>query len=327
MEKEKKKRRWRSLARWIGWVVFVQFLLFNISAALYADKFTRFHSPEENGSEREHLPAGNVFVKTWRLFSGNRYYKVPYTESSSIPFVTVRLFTKEKIPVEAWLKRPDSSRGTVILFHGLMGNKSSLLYPANEFLNSGYTVMLVDVRGHGNSGGQTTTVGFRETEEVKLAYDYMREQGEKTIFLWGLSMGAVEIIKAMADYDIRPSGLILEMPFGSLQAHVRGRMRTKGFPEQPFAFFITCWIGIERGFNALGFRLDKYAKKINCPVLLQYGSKDQLVNRDEVDDIYNAITSPQKKLVIYEDAYHESLLQKDPVTWRREVDDFLGKND
>ncbi|MBL0270106.1 MAG: hypothetical protein IPP99_15950 [Chitinophagaceae bacterium] len=32
----------RSVLRWTGWVLLVQFLLINISTAFYADKLTRF---------------------------------------------------------------------------------------------------------------------------------------------------------------------------------------------------------------------------------------------------------------------------------------------
>ncbi len=96
-----------------------------------------------------------------------------------------------------------------------------------------------------------------------------------------------------------------------------------GFPRQPFGFLVAFWIGVERGFNGVGFEVDKYARKIHCPVLLQYGVKDQLVTRREIDAIYKAIPSPDKKLALYEDTFHESLLQKDPVHWKKEVDEFL----
>ncbi len=92
-----------------------------------------------------------------------------------------------------------------------------MLAEAYEFRYQGYNVLMVDFRAHGNSGGNTTTIGVREAEEVKLAYDYVSQMGEKKIILWGSSMGAVAIAKAVADYDIKPAGVILEMPFASLQ--------------------------------------------------------------------------------------------------------------
>ena len=108
--------------------------------------------------------------------------------------------------------------------------------------------------------------GFRESEEVKLAYDYAIKNSGQHIFLWGTSMGAVAIAKAIADYDIKPAGVILEMPFASMQSHLRARVRSNGFsgfPEKPFAFLVTCWTGIERGYNSFKFKTDKYAAKTN----------------------------------------------------------------
>jgi alpha-beta hydrolase superfamily lysophospholipase len=48
--------------------------------------------------------------------------------------------------------------------------------------------------------------------------------------------------------------------------------------------------------------------------------------KSETDKVYNAIASPNKKLVIYDRAGHESLLQNDPVKWRIEVEKFLSAN-
>ena len=62
-----------------------------------------------------------------------------------------------------------------------------------------------------------------------------------------------------------------------------------GFPEQPFAWLTSFWIGVERGFNGWGFNTASYAKDIDCPVLMQYGEKDELVLQYETDAIYKAI--------------------------------------
>jgi uncharacterized protein len=236
--------------------------------------------------------------------------------------------TKNDLPIEAWNtgwnSTDSSSKGTVLLFHGLSGNKSKVLQEAEEFRGWGFNVMLVDARSHGGSGGKTTSIGYHESEEVKLAYDYVTQKGEKTIFLSGYSMGAVQIMKAVAEYDLHPAGIIPEMPFLSLQSHIGNRVKGLGFPKQPLSFFITFWIGAERGFNGFGLNMLTYAKKIHCPVLLQYGSDDHLVTQEEAKRIYQAVASTHKKMVIYTGASHESFLQKDPVLWRKEVSAFLG---
>jgi alpha-beta hydrolase superfamily lysophospholipase len=239
----------------------------------------------------------------------------------------VQFVTKKGGTIDAWLVKTDSAvKGTVILFHGITGTKTSGMDEANEFLYMGYNVMLVDFRGHGNSSGHTTTVGFRESEEVKLAFDFVQNSGEKNLYLFGNSMGAVAISRAIYDYNLQPTGLILEMPFLSLQTYLKAKAGLLGFPPQPFAFLTTFWIGIEKGFNGFKHQTTRYVKSITCPVLLQWGTLDSYVLSPEIQKIYRATASPQKKLVVYEGAQHESLLRKEPVKWRNEVEGFLSGN-
>lgn len=324
MAKQKTKTKFRTVVRWILWILLAQFILINISAAFYAYRFTHLYTAGQRAVDLKKHVSQNIFAKTWRLFTGPRFYKLSETEVPVFPYTTVVLKTKNKIPIEAWYGRADSaSKGTVILFHGLTGNKSLVLQQAYEFRYWNYNVMLVDVRGHGKSGDNITTIGYKESEEVKLAYEYIKKGGEENIYLWGASMGSVEIIKAVTDYNLKPEGIILEMPFLSLQSHLKGRAKIMGFPKQPFAFLITFWIGAEQGFNGFGFNTASYAKKITCPVLIQYGTKDQLVKKNEVEDIYDAFASADKKLVIYDGATHEYFLKKNPERWRKEVEEFL----
>ena len=103
-------------------------------------------------------------------------------------------------------------------------------------------------------------------------------------------------------------------------------MGFRGFPEKPFGFLVTGWIGIERGFNAYKYQATTYAQKISCPVLMQWGALDPVVLKKETNTIFNALASARKKLVIYKGAGHESLLRNDPAEWRSEVEDFLMTN-
>lgn len=327
MEKSRSSHKIASYLRLLGWVLLVQFILINICASFYAYKLTHVY---DDPALRNSKPSKNILIKTWRLFTGPRQAKSVITETPAFTFDTVTLKTAKGILIDAWYSKTDSaSKGTVILFHGVTANKGMIIQEAAEFRLLGYDVMLVDYRAHGNSSGYTTTIGIREPEELKLAFDFIVAKGEKTVFLWGNSMGAVVVAKAIADYGLKPTGVILEMPFGSLQAHLQGRARAlgfQGFPEKPFGFFVTMWMGIERGFNGFKHRTTAYVTKMSCPVLLQWGALDNYVHKSETDNIYNAIASSNKKLVVYDRAGHESLLQNDPLKWRIEMEHFLTTN-
>jgi alpha-beta hydrolase superfamily lysophospholipase len=310
-----------ALLTWIGWAILTQFIFINIMAAFYAWKMTHYYP---HLSDHYSNGGGNIFQRTWHLFTGPKYPRPANGAPPVFPLKEVALRTKTGLPVAAWHASSDSaSKGTVILFHGITQTRSELVNQANEFHYLGYNVFLVDFRGHGDSGGNTTTAGVRESEEVRLAYDYIISTGEKRIILYGVSMGAVAIARSVAVYNLQPAGVILDMPFRTLQTYLKGRARMLGFPTQPFAFFTTFWIGVEQGFNGYSHNTEKYMTRIRVPLLLQWGARDRFVPEQDTRRLYEACASDRKKWVVYDDCAHESLLWREPERWRSEVSAFL----
>jgi len=322
MPDKKTKKKWSSYLRLILWVLFIQFILLNISAFLYAGRLTKYVSHTEASKQTEPT---NIFSKTWRLFTGKKFSKAIVNAKPVYEYETVLLKTKNNLTLEAWYAKTDSTpKGTVALFHGLNNSKSMSIQESNEFRYMGYNVMLVDFRAHGNSEGNITTIGWNESEDVKLAYDWLVQKGENKIFLWGFSMGSVAVLKSVAENNLKVAGIILEMPFGSLLQHMKGRAPTFGFPKQPFGVLVTFWTGVRRGFNGFKFNLNKYAEQLNCPVLYQWADKDIYVTEKEAETLFNHIGSRQKKMVVYENAGHGSLVQQNSTKWRIEIEEFLS---
>ena len=262
--------------------------------------------------------------KASAILFGVDFPRSPVVDSYPLPHETFHLQTSDGYTLEGWYAPHDSAKGTVILFHGHAGNRAGVALESFAFLGLGYNVCLVDFRAHGNSSGNTCTIGYNEAADVKATYDFVKEKGEKNIVLWGVSLGAATIIKAMADYkDIQPSKIILQMSFGSLADAVNGRLRMMGLPQQPLSTLLTFWGGMEQGFWGFGFKPYLYAKAITTPVLYQWGQSDQRVTQAETEAIYANLASPRKKLVIYENCGHESLLKAQPEKWTAEVYNFL----
>jgi uncharacterized protein len=324
MKDKKTNRRTVRILKWIGNVLLVQLILINISAAFHAYRFTHYYNDDKIRNQQS--SEGKPFLRTWRMMTGKKLAKSLIQYNPVIPYDTVRLITTSGEKLEAWYMKADSAKGTVILFHGLNSNKGNVLGEAFEFNSFGYNTMLVDMRAHGNSEGIVNTLGYTESEEVKLAFEHISKKGEKNIILWGMSLGAVIISKAIWQYDLKPQKIILEMPFDRLQDHIRARARISGFPGEPFGFFVTFWTGAEQGYWAYGHQTSRYVKKINCPVLLQWGNNDEYVLKKETEKIFAAINSSKKKLEIYPGAGHIPLLAADASKWDETVKDFLNDN-
>ena len=324
MKDKKVSKKSVRIFKWIGSVLLVQLILINISAAFHAYRFTHYYDDDKIRNQQP--SQGKPFLRTWRMMTGKKLARLHIQYYPTISYDTVLLTTANGKKLEAWYMKADSAKGTVILFHGLGSNKGNVLGEALEFNSFGYNTMLVDLRAHGNSEGIVSGLGYKESEEVKLAYDQVSKKGEKNIVLWGMSLGAVIISKAIWQYDLNPQKIILEMPFDRMQDHMRARARISGFPGEPFGFFVTFWTGLEQGYWGYGHKTSRYVKSINCPVLLQWGTSDDYVMKEEIERIFASISSPKKKLEIYAGAGHGPLVAGNRPQWDKSVTDFLNDN-
>jgi esterase/lipase len=247
----------------------------------------------------------------------------PRPKSKIVPsqkFETITLNSNKKI--ECWYIKVEKSKGSVIIFHGYGGQKATMIDKSNEFLKMGYSTLLVDFMGSGNSEGNKTTIGFMEAEQVKSCYDYLEKEGKNKIYLFGTSMGAVAILKAISDYKFQPNGIIIECPFGSMYETTTARFKSLGVPTFPMASILVFWGGVQNGFWAFSHKPTNYAKETQCPTLLLYGEKDKKVSRKEIDSIFKNLNG-EKKLKTYSKAGHENYLNKYQKEWSNDVKTFL----
>jgi pimeloyl-ACP methyl ester carboxylesterase len=310
----------KKILKRLFWSSLFIFILMNIIAFFHAYKFTHFSSSEIKKSEQPSQMS--VGQKISALFFGVDLPRPENTQLPAVPFEVVKL--KSKKSLEAWLMKVSNAKGTVILFHGYGGEKSSMLDKAWLFQDLGYNTFLVDFMGCGRSEGSQTTIGFKEVFDVKAAYDYLRSKGESTIILFGTSLGAVASMKAVSEFNLEIKSLIIECPFGTLLKTVKNRFKTMGVPAFPMAHLLTFWGGVQNGFNAFSHKPEEYARNIKCPTLLFYGQKDVKVSAGETDAIYNNLAGP-KKLVKFPLAAHENYLRKYKVEWLNEVSEFMIK--
>ncbi len=295
------------------------FILANIVVIFHAYKLTHFYD-RKDVVIKDKL-AKTRWDKTQEILLGAKAVKQANLQPDTI-VQAVYFQTHNDLKLEGWFLPSAGGKGTIAMFHGHGGKKSSLLPEAAVFRRLGYNTLLLDFRAHGNSEGNTCTIGQEESEDVRLVYDYLKQKGEKNILLYGVSMGAATIMKSIVDYKLAPSKIILEMPFGSLFEAVEGRLKIMHLPPQPLATMLTFWGGTTHGFWAFNLNPVEFAKSIQCPVLLQWGKLDPRVSEQETKEIYENISTP-KKLVVYEQTAHESLYKKEPLKWTNETTAFL----
>lgn len=304
------------------WLLIRLCIYFNLIICFHAYKFT--HYTKTTDASKTQSPSK---LTTWQkvttaIFGVNN----PRPENTSLPkqkYQTILLQSNKQI--ELWQITVPNPKGTIAIFHGYGGSKSLMLNKSDEFIKMGYNTVLVDFMGSGGSEGNQTTIGYDEAQEVKSVYDYLLNNHTQNIYLFGTSMGAVAVMKAIADYHITPKAIIIECPFGSMYQTAINRFKQMQAPYIPMAGLLVFWGGIMNGFWAFSHTPTEYAKTITVPTLLLYGEEDKNVTRTEIDTIYHNLAG-KKTLVTFKNAGHTDYLLDYSKEWINATKSFLLAN-
>jgi pimeloyl-ACP methyl ester carboxylesterase len=101
-----------------------------------------------------------------------------------------------------WVAEGDPGRPPVLLCHDLGSSKASLVGLGLELHGRGFTVLLFDFRGHGQSEGRSSTLGLKEKRDILGALDYLAQRLGREIAgvgVYGAGMGAHAAVLAAAD--------------------------------------------------------------------------------------------------------------------------------
>src|SRR3989454_3384970 len=114
------------------------------------------------------------------------------------------------IPLVAWWLpasgKAKEAYGTVILAHGGAGNRSHMLSRAAFLVRNTWNVLAVDLRMHGESGGEGGSPGYFETQDLLCAGASSRGRGGRgAVILFGRSPPAVAPFQYAAhSLDVAP---------------------------------------------------------------------------------------------------------------------------
>ena len=135
--------------------------------------------------------------------------------------------------LSAWVIEPPVSpaKGTILLLHGVRLDKRSSALVALSLNDAGYRTVLVDLPGHGGSGGRYLTYGAREPRELSRLLDALSASGVNLgpVGAYGFSYGAAVAIDLAAS-DQRVRSIVAVSSFASLRAVV-GDYRRKYLPD------------------------------------------------------------------------------------------------
>ncbi len=196
---------------------------------------------------------------------------------------------------------------TIILCHGLPGDKRDMGGLARALMDAGFGVLAFDFRSWGESGRGPVTFGRRETQDVLGAVRFVQHRRAEPIphiGVVGLSMGAAAAIMAAAETPAIEA-VVADSSYARLDQAVD---RVVGRFWGPLAALTpaSAWRLGERLIGAPLATVSPVAAIAGIsprPVLIIHGVKDRLIDVRDAHALYRACGDP-KTLWIIEEAGH-----------------------
>lgn len=256
--------------------------------------------------------------RTERLESpSDRNYQLPYQALwIPIPDTKARLHSW-------WIPAPQSSSilpssgraellapKTLLYLNGRGSNKSFHLPRITGLRQLGFSILMVDYRGFGESKGDPPSEN-QLYADAQVAWNYLQTTHKippKQIIIYGESLGGAVAVD-LAVRQPTTGGLILQSTFTSMLDVLRQTDWLRWFPLD----------------QLLTERFDSLAKmrSLKVPVLILHGEKDAIVPSRMSQQLYNAAPHP-KRLLLIPSKGHLSIYQPGDYSYLKAIEEFTA---
>jgi dipeptidyl aminopeptidase/acylaminoacyl peptidase len=239
----------------------------------------------------------------------------------------------KSIILKGWYFKAKGSDKTVVMAHGYKNNRlqfnEKTLDMISGLQSKGFNVLTFDFRNSGISGGDKTTIGIYEKDDLLGAIRYAKSIGNKHIVLMGFSMGASTAIHTAAESpDVE--ALIADSPFDDLDTYLKENLSVwSSLPKFPFNDTILLAIKIMANVDTKKVSPKEDIRSIAPrPVMLIHGKDDDAIPIINSEELYKAYTGINKENITFwavDGAKHVGSYEKDTEEYMRRVYEFLGK--
>jgi pimeloyl-ACP methyl ester carboxylesterase len=195
---------------------------------------------------------------------------------------------------------PPDRHATIFVLHGYLLNKETMTAWAFFLAQAGYRVVLVDLRGHGQSTGDTVSFGQHETEDFRQLLDYLKARGlcDDTVGVLGYSYGA-DLALHWAAHDSRVRTVVAIAPYNHPEDAVERFTQEMNIHVSHRAVEKALVLASARmNINWADWSGETAIRQVRVPVLLIGGGKDTISRPDDIATLHAAAAGESKVIEI-----------------------------
>jgi hypothetical protein len=193
-----------------------------------------------------------------------------------LPFEEVSLKAADGVGLHGWYVPAAKPRGTVLFMHGNAGNISHRLDYLAMFHRLGYSTLIFDYRGYGNSSGTPSEQGTYLDAEAAWAYlTQIKHEPACRIALLGESLGGA--VAAQLATQHRPAALVLASSFTSVP----------DLGQQLYHWLPVRWLARIR------YDTRAYLQQVDVPLLVAHSPQDEIIPYVHGQALFAAARAPK----------------------------------
>lgn len=277
-------------------------------------------SPDADFTVRKHAKDSPFTLYRDRLAAGLAYV-------DGLSGERVDITARDGTPLTGTLFRAEREQCLVILVHGYRSSgRADFCCAAQPFLAAGRSLLMIDERACGRSGGKSITYGAREQYDVQAWAEYAagRFPGLPLV-LEGMSMGAAVVLMAAGlPLPATVRGVIADCGYTSAREIILYTLMRRGYPAAAVWPFLRAGARLWGGFDPADVSAEDSLRRARVPVLFIHGEADPMVPCAMGRRNFAACASP-KRIVTVPGAGHGFSFLTDPEKVRAAIDAFLSE--
>jgi pimeloyl-ACP methyl ester carboxylesterase len=215
--------------------------------------------------------------------------------------------------------------------HGLNRSRIEMVKKVPFLHKQGWNALLFDLRHHGASGGDVSSFGFFEKQDVHAATAFARTRDQGPVVLWGVSLGAASATLAAAE-DPGVAALVCDSSYRSLRDTVAHHLSLfRGFrwwlrivPNYPVADEVVYWIGRRAHFDPDSVDVRGAAAHLAPrPCLFVCNSGDRRMPSEIAFEL-KAAAGPQAHVLVVPGTSHGGAYRDGTAAYETAVTQLLG---
>ncbi len=219
----------------------------------------------------------------------------------------VSIKTDDGVTLHGWYIGAPSSR-VLLFFHGNAGNISHRLASIRQFASLDLSILIIDYRGYGASGGRASEAGLQLDAEAAWRHlTETRNVSPDDIVIFGRSLGGS--VAAWLAARRQPAALIVESAFTSVP----------DIAQELYPWLPARWLSRQKHATR------EYVRSVHCPVLVIHSRDDEIIPYHHGESIFEAANEPRAFLAL--EGGHNEAYVLDEQRYLAGIRSFLSADD